>query len=140
MEYLVLVGDPSRGDVQRFMDVKQPVYIRDNVYAEGATPYTGETSPASLRDADVRVAVVADGDEVHLETRLPAAFDETRLPVLTGRDLERVRFVDAEFEEPDGSTAVLDTDLIGIRKTGGRGYPAGPLAQLASVASRIRVW
>jgi hypothetical protein len=68
------------------------------------------------------------------------AFDKTRLPVLTGRDFERVRFVDAEFEEPDGSPAVLDTDLLGTRKIEGDGYPAGPLAQLTSGASRIRIW
>jgi hypothetical protein len=139
-EYLVLVGDPSRGDLQRFMDVKQPVDIRDNVYAEGATPYNREEGPTSLGDAHVDVAVVTNGDEVHLETQLPPAFDQTRLPVLTGRDFERVRFVDAEFEEPDGRPVVLDTDLLGTRKTRGSGYPAGPLAQLTSGASRFRIW
>ena len=60
--------------------------------------------------------------------------------MLTGRDLERVRFVDAEFEEPDGSPAVLDTDLVGARKTEGLDYPAGPLARLTSGASRIHIW
>ena len=139
-EYLALVGDPSRGDLERFVAVTQPVYIRDNVYAEGATPYEGEQGAASLGDASVHVAVVADADDVHLEARLPPVFDQTRLPVLTGRDLERVRFVDGEFEEPDGSPAVLDTDLIGARKTEGLDYPAGPLARLTSGASRIHIW
>jgi Right handed beta helix region/Protein of unknown function (DUF1565) len=139
-EYLALVGDPSRGDLLRFVDVKHPVYIRGNVYAKEATPYAREQGPTSLGDARVHVAVVTDGDEVHLETHLPPAFDKTRLPVLTGRDFERVRFVDAEFEEPDGTPAVLDTDLLGTRKTEGPGYPAGPLAQLTSGASRIRIW
>ena len=48
--------------------------------------------------------------------------------------------MDAEFEEPDGSPARLDTDLVGDRKTGGQSYAAGPLATLASGSSRTRVW
>ena len=93
-----------------------------------------------MLDGDVRVAVVDEGDEVYLETQLPAAFDEARIGLVTGSDLERVRFVDAEFEEPDGSPARLDTDLVGAHKTGGQTYPAGPLAALASGSTRTRVW
>ena len=48
--------------------------------------------------------------------------------------------MDADFEEPDGSPARLDTDLVGVRKTGEQTYPAGPVAALASGSSRTRVW
>jgi hypothetical protein len=120
--------------------VPQPVYIRDNVYAAGADPFEGEQNPVLFGDADVRVTVVDEGDDVYLEMQLPEAFDAARVPVITGRDLERVRFVDAEFEERDGSPAVLDVDLVGSRKTDQRAHPAGPLAALGSGVSRIRVW
>src|SRR4051794_1380608 len=138
--YLALVDDPSRGDHERFMDAKQPAYIRANVYALGARAYEAEQDALVLDGADVRVAVLEEGDEVHLETRLPEAFDDARIGLLTGTDLERVRFVDADFEEPDGSPARLDTDLSGVRKTREETYTAGPIAALASGASRIRVW
>src|SRR3954447_3234485 len=138
--YLALVDDPSRGDHERFMDAKQPAYIRGNVYALGARAYEAERDALVLDGGDVSVTVVDEGDEVHLETRLPEAFDDARIGLLTGTDLERVRFVDADFEEPDGSPARLDTDLSGVRKTGDETYTAGPLAALASGASRIRVW
>ena len=137
-EYMAQVDDPSRGDHERFMGVKQPVYIRDNVYAAGAGRYEAEHDPVILDD--VKVAVVEDGDEVYLETQLPEAFDQARVGLVTGRDLERVRFVDAEFEEPDGSPARIDTDLVGGRKTDGGSYAAGPVATLASGESRTRVW
>jgi hypothetical protein len=136
--YLSRVDDPSRGDHQRFMGVKQPVYIRHNVYGAGAAPYEDEHEPLVLED--VEVAVVDDGEQVYLETRLPNAFDDARVPLVTGRDLERVRFVDAEFEEGDGSPARPDTDLPGAHKSDGRTYPAGPVSTLASGASRTRVW
>jgi hypothetical protein len=88
----------------------------------------------------VRVTIVDEGDDVYLVTELPEAFGAARVPVITGRDLERVRFVDAEFEERDGSPAVLDIDLVGTRKTGERAHPAGPLAALEPGVSRTRVW
>ena len=138
-DYLGLVGDPTRGDHQRFMGVKQPVYIRDNVYAGGAKPYEAEKGAIVLND-DVDATIVEDDGEVYLSTRLPAAFDNARLRVTTGPDLPAVRFVQAEFEEPDGTPAVLATDLIGVTKEPHDSYPAGPLAALTSGESRTRVW
>ena len=138
-EYITRVGDPSRGDHERFAGVPQPVYIRDNLYAAGAAAFEAEQGAVAL-GADVRVAVVDEGDEVYLETRLPEAFDAARVTMVTGRDLERARFADAEFEERDGSPAVLDVDLAGSPKTDERAHPAGPLAGLSSGVSRTRVW
>ena len=139
-DYLALTGDPTRGDHQRFMGVKQPVYIRDNVYAGGATPFEAEKGATVLTGNDVVATVVDEGAEVYLESRLPAEFDHVRIGIITGSDLERVRFVDAEFEERDGSPAVLATDLVGVEKTRHGSYPAGPITALASGVARTRVW
>ena len=138
-EYLALVDDPTRGDHERFAGVKQPVYIRDNVYAGGAKPYEAEKG-AIVLDDDVVAEIVEDGDQVYLVTELPAAFDNARLAVTTGTDLPRVRFVDADFEEPDGTPAVLATDLGGVVKAAQGFHPAGPLAGLTSGTNRIRIW
>lgn len=139
-DYLAFVDDPSRGDHERFSEVPQAVYVRDNVYAGGASAFESEQGPTLLGEADVQARVVVEGDAVYLETRLPAAFDAARLAVVAGADLERVRFVDAEFEEPDGSPAVLDTDLVGAPKAAGQLYAAGPVVGLGSGESRTRVW
>ena len=137
-EYIDLVGDPSRGDHERFKHTRQPVYIRDNAYANGAGGYAGEQGAVVLGDASF--AVVDEADAVYLESRLPEAFDGARVGVVTGADLERVRFADADFEERDGSPARLDTDLAGERKAPGQAYPAGPLATLGAGEARTRVW
>ncbi|BAK33718.1 hypothetical protein MLP_07040 [Microlunatus phosphovorus NM-1] len=138
-DYLAQVNDPTLGDHERFADVKQPVYIRDNVYAPGAGAYEAELGATVIVD-DVAVEVVEDGDQVFLETTLPAGFDDVRLAVTGGEDLPPVRFVDAEFEEPDGTLAVLAVDLLGTDKAPDGSYPAGPIADLASGASHIPVW
>ena len=139
-EYLALVSDVTQGDEERFTDVKQPVYITDNVYAGGASPYDGERSAVVLSETEVHASVIDDGDQVHLETQLPSNFDNTRVPVITGADLEPVRLVDAEFEDPDGSPALPNIDLTGSVKQVDSVYPAGPLVSLTSGTTRLRIW
>jgi hypothetical protein len=138
-EYLARIAARPEGDHQRFPGVKQPVYLRDNVYAAGARPSDGEPN-ALVLDGEAAVEVVAEGGEVYLQTRLPEGFDGARVGVVTGLDLERVRFVDADFEERDGSPAVIDIDLIGVRKEPGQTYSAGPIGALRTGTQRMRVW
>ncbi|MFC7530868.1 right-handed parallel beta-helix repeat-containing protein [Actinoplanes sp. GCM10030250] len=137
-EYLERIAAQPPGDHQRFLHVKQPVYARSNVYAAGAKPFSGEDGPHTLDTATA--SIVEDGDEVYLVSELPEAFDQAKLGALTGRDLPRVRFPDADFEERDGSPAVIDVDLTGAVKEPGTTYAAGPVAGLKSGSSRVRIW
>jgi hypothetical protein len=139
-EFLAGVADVTRGDHRRFENAKQPVYIHDNVYAGGAGAFARENGAVVLDGKEVYATVIDEGVEVYLETFLPQSFQDVRLGVTTGRDLKPVRFVDAEFEEPDGTPAVLLNDLIGDVKRAGEKYPPGPLAALTSGVARTRVW
>ncbi|MFG1992105.1 right-handed parallel beta-helix repeat-containing protein [Actinoplanes sp. NPDC048988] len=137
-EYLQRIEEQPPGDHQRYLDVLQAVYAKGNVYASGARPFAGETDPHVIGDATVRV--VTDGDEVYLETDLPADFDQAAFVTVGGGDFERVRFADADFEEPDGTPAVIDVDLTGARRPSGSAAAAGPVSALASGTARTRIW
>jgi hypothetical protein len=139
-DYLGLISAQPPGDHNRFPHVPQPVWIHDNAYAGAARPYAAERNSVELGAASVAVVSDDASGEVHLEVELPTAFDTLQVGVVTGADLPRVRFVDAEFEERDGSPVVIDVDLVGDRKEPGRPYPAGPLTSLTSGRSRVRVW
>ena len=139
-EYRALVADPTQGDHERFLNVKQPVYIRDNVYMGGAEPFEAEKGAIVLNEDDVTVQVVDEGGQVHLETQIPEAFNNASVSVITGEELQPVRFVDADFEDPDGTAVTLDTDIVGERKNPGQTYPAGPIANLRAGSHRTRVW
>jgi len=137
-EYIARASaQPPSGD--RFVAVKQPAYIRDNVYAPGASAFADEASALTLAQ-DMSFEVTDKGDEVYLEARLPETFGKARLGPVTGTDLPRVRIADADFEERDGAPAALAVDLLGKRKDPVRDYPAGPIATLSPGESRIRVW
>lgn len=138
-QYLSTVADQPPGDLQRFIDVKQPAYLRENVYSRGAEPFSGEVSAVRLGEAAV-FQVVDEGADVFLEARLPDDFANSRVGVVTGADLPRVRLADADFEERDGSPVVLDVDLLGEHKEACRFYPAGPIASLGPGSQRVRIW
>ena len=58
--------------------------------------------------------------------------------LVTGADLPRVRFVDADFEERDGTPVRLTKDLLGATKVPDENYAAGPIGDLTS--GRRRLW
>ena len=137
--YLAEVNRTSSGDHRRFHGVKQPAYIHHNAYANGATPYEEETDAVVVQEP-VSFSVVDEGAQVHLEIELPEPLTAALISPVTSDDLPRVRFADADFEEPDGSPVALHTDLLGNRKEHGAAYPAGPLSTLSGGSARIRVW
>ncbi|MDR0284699.1 MAG: right-handed parallel beta-helix repeat-containing protein [Propionibacteriaceae bacterium] len=135
--YQALV-DAGTGDLERFLTVRQPVYIHSNTYAAGAAPYEGERD-ATILEGEASVRVTVDTDGVWLDASLPPGFATATAPAVSGADLPRVRFADAEFEDPDGHPARLGTDLVGAPKTVGTAYPAGPLVSLTPGVTRTRL-
>ena len=83
-EYLARVDEPPAGDHERFIGVKQPVYIRDNVYAGGAQPFEAEQEPLVLDGAASPSTSSRKATRSTCETQLPEAFDSARVGVVTG--------------------------------------------------------
>ncbi|GIJ51413.1 hypothetical protein Val02_82990 [Virgisporangium aliadipatigenens] len=136
-EYLERLAAQPPGDHRRFAAVAQPVYVSGNVYLPGAAAFAGEHGATVLPSGTL--SIVAEDGGCFLLSELPEEFDKARLAPVGGRDLARVRLVDADFEEPDGTPAVLDVDLAGARREAGQPAAAGPLAGLGSGRARTRL-
>ena len=138
-DYLAQVDDPSRGDHERFMGVKQPVYIRDNVYAGGAS----RTRPSRSRSSST-----APMWSRRSSTKAPrSTWSPACRPTSTAS---------ASASSPDptsnasGSSTPSSRNATAARQSSPptwsapqdrRGsYPAGPIATLASGVARTRVW
>jgi len=140
-EYIALVDGLSRdkgGDHYEFNRVEQPVYINGNVYLNGAKPYAREEANLVLDAFDPKVAVSEEQDGVYLTIELPEAFEKLAAGIHSTRTLPRVRLADADYENPDGSAVMLDTDLLGNRKPA-QSVP-GPIATLGKGKNRVKVW
>lgn len=137
-EYIAAVDALVPGDLEIFEKVEQPAYIAGNAYFNGARAFERETDKLDRPDFEPGLEVEEVGGEVYLSCTLPDGFDTYLSNPHTTRSLGRVRIVDADFENPDGTPLCLDSDLLGT-PVPGSSVP-GPLAGLKAGSNRIRVW
>ncbi len=136
-EYIAEVRSLGYGDLEQFEQVKQPAYIRGNVYLNGAKPFEGEAGClVSGESAGVTIDRRADG--VYLEIALPAAMFGLEGEVVTSGLLGMTRISEGRFEAPDGSDIKIDTDLVGEAFAGT--VLAGPLQRLHAGKNRVKIW
>ena len=136
-EYIGNVHNDKGSDHGAYNVVEQPVYINQNAYLNGANPFDREEDNL-VSEHNPEIRITEEGNVVYLELTLPDNFEELKGDIHSTSTLERVRLADAEFENPDGSEVVLDTDLSGQVKEGQT--VLGPLAELKSGKNRIKVW
>ncbi|MHC6202941.1 right-handed parallel beta-helix repeat-containing protein [Breznakiellaceae bacterium SP9] len=136
-EYLQRVKDQAICDFEAFVaEGKQYVYVNDNVYLCGAKAYNREERHVLEVGFDPKVQIVEENDQVYLSVELPPSIGSLNGRLFDTGILGRVRLADSNFENPDGSSLVLDTDLTGAARSNG----IGPIGVLKSGANRVRVW
>lgn len=138
MEEYISRVDEVPGDHRSFDCVKQPAYISSNCYLNGAVPFDREEKNLVVVDYDPAVRIIERGDDVFLMCTLPWDFEAMRGEIPTTDTLNRVRIVDAEFENPDGSKLILDRDYFHEQKT--ETSVTGPIRALKGGENTIRVW
>jgi len=136
-EYIEKVHE-QEGDHQAFNQVEQPVYINNNAYFKGANSFERENEKLEDHNFNPNLEIIEEGDEVYLSLELPEGFGRFLGEIHSTNTLERVRIVDAEFENPDGSVLSLETDLVGNQRE--EKSVIGPIAQLKEGKNYIKVW
>lgn len=126
------------GDAEVFNLVEQPVYIGNNAYFAEAEPFEREKDRLVDKSFHPDLSIVEKGEEVYLSCELPDTFDSFLGEIHSTATLPRARIVDAEFERPDGSDVILDTDLLDMQRA--EKSPLGPIALLKKGRNYIKVW
>ena len=126
------------GDVGIFLDNNQPVYINNNIYLKGAVPFEKEENNFTAEQLEPDIRIAEEGEEVYLFCDLPAEYEKIRGQIQTTDTLNKVRLVDADFENPDGSKLVCDSDYRGEKRKKKSGI--GPIVDLKPGGNRIKVW
>ncbi|GHV81383.1 hypothetical protein AGMMS49944_31740 [Spirochaetia bacterium] len=140
-EYLKRIKDRGVGDFEAFIaEGKQYVYVNDNAYFGAAKAYNREERHVVEPGFDPKVYIIEENEQVFLSIELPASIGSINGKVIDTGALGRVRLADANFENPDGSDLVVDTDLLGEARSNGIIGPIGPIGALQSGANRVRVW
>lgn len=126
------------GDHESFGRVAQPVYINNNAYFYGAKPFEKEKDTLIDQDFNPKLAIDENGEAVFLSLELPESYEHFIGKIHSTDTLERVRIVDAEFENSDGSKLILDTDFLDRKKE--EMSPIGPISLLKKGKNSIRIW
>lgn len=126
------------GDLEEFELVEQPMFINNNAYLNGAEPFERENVKLVEESFGPDFFIVDQGDEGFLSIDLPESFVNFLGEVHSTETLPRVRIVDAEFENPDGSNIILDTDFLDKKKE--HKSTLGPLTLLNKGKNYIKVW
>ncbi|MBB6451322.1 hypothetical protein HNR44_003329 [Geomicrobium halophilum] len=136
-EYIEEVHQES-GDVERFERVEQPVYINNNAYFNGAKAFDRENDNLVADSFNPEFSIAEEGSEVYLYFELPEAFEKMFGKVQSTDTLNRVRIVDAEFENPDGSKVHVDKDYFGEERPDESLF--GPFVNAKRGKNRVKVW
>lgn len=136
-EYMEKVNKKP-GDLEEFVLVEQPVYINNNAYFNGAESFERENYNLVDKSFNPNFRIIDKGEEVYLFCEFPESFENILGEVQSTATLTRVRIVDAEFENPDGSAVVLDNDFLDVQKAFKNSL--GPISLLKKGKNYIKVW
>lgn len=137
-EYMAAVDALHPGDLENFEKVEQPAYVAGNSYFSGAKAFAKETSKFDQPDFDTAYALEEVGGEVFLNITLPEGFDACVCPPQSTQSLGRVRIVDADFENPDGTPLTFESDYLDTSVKDKS--VSGPLSCLRAGKNRIKIW
>jgi hypothetical protein len=137
IETIASIDKETPGDHRLFNDIEQHVDIARNAYIGDAQPYVHEANHYLVPDFDTEFEIEEADDGVYLNVTLPDDFDTFVHAVQDTASLGRVRIVDADFENPDGSPLTLNKDYF--KAPGGETVVVGPIASLKPGKNRIKV-
>ena len=125
------------GDLDMYVLVKQPVYINNNCYLNGAKPFEREQDYCiSETNPQVRISEEADGTD--LAFTAGAEMLKKTAGELRSGDFGMTRITEAAYETPEGKEIFFDSDYLGKKWEGET--PAGPFADMKEGENRIKVW
>ena len=128
----------EEGDHESFHKIKQPVYIEDNAYFNKANQFNREDRNFINENVNPDLSIVEEGNDVYLNISVPESFIEFKGKVYDTETLPKVRIVDADFEDENGNSLTLNTDLNDeLRENESM---IGPLQTLATGNNKVKIW
>jgi len=125
--------------LEGYNNASLPVFINDNVYYYGAAPYKEEKNYAGSFTYNPEVRLAEEGDNVLLYIRFDKTFYDHKVAIIDNRLLGRAKVPKAAFENPDGSSLIVDKDYFGNARTG-LTTTAGPFTGTQKDQEVIKVW
>jgi hypothetical protein len=137
-EFIEAVDAKQPCDHAEFNATKQPVYISENVYVNGAKSFNREARKLDMPKFDAGFSIEEEEGRVYLYITMPDTFSSFTSASHNTQSLGRVRIVDLDFESFNGGPLALDSDYHDTEA--GERSVSGPISSLKSGANRVCVW
>ena len=119
---------------------RQPIVASGNIYCNGAQPYKNESGSIKKNDFNPKIRLEETGREIRVHFSLAGFGEEipaTRI-VTTGL-LGKTKLVEANYDNPDGSTLSVDIDYFGNKRFSNAPVP-GPFENLDFNFTNLLIW
>ncbi len=110
-----------------------------NVYGNGAQPYGKEANPFLLKDDDVKVEILEEGEQVYLRLNGSSIPRQAATKPVTTELLGTARIANLLFENFDGNVLHVEIDYFSRKRNKNRPSP-GPFEEPGTAPLNLRVW
>src|SRR5699024_5283053 len=138
IEYIESINKSEPGDHELFKEIEQPVYINNNMYLWGAESFEKEKVKLEDYNFNPNLQIIEEDEQVFLSCELPVGFEKIQGINHSTETLQRVRIVDADFEDSEGKKITIDKDINGVQKD--NKSVLGPINSLKSKDNFIKIW
>ncbi len=130
----------ARGDLRPYDKAKMPVWMKGNVFLNGAKPCKVETEPTLKPKLDPAIKLVEKSDGYYLELNLEHGWKgKDRRPLVTTELLGKAAIPDLPYENPDGTPLKIDKDFFGKSRSEKNPCP-GPFEKPGTGKVSLKVW
>lgn len=133
-EYIDRVTQNGKGDIETFISVRQPAYINNNVYLNGAKHFDKEKSFYST-EYNCNANILEQNGTVYLDIDIPNNTFLENKNIINTHSLPVPRISEMPYESPDEKNITLDKDIKGSRRE--NNPKAGPLEELKTGKQKI---
>lgn len=132
-EYIQRVAANGKGDIETFKCERQPAYINNNIYLNGAAAFDRENNCSKSNMGSA--AVVNYDGSLYLEIDIPEDISAEYTKIINTHSLAIPRISESPFESPNGEDIVLDIDILNEKRSN-TPFP-GPIDAIKQGKQRI---
>lgn len=136
-EYISRVMENGKGDIERYYNVMQPVYINRNCYLAGAEAFDREESNF-ISEKDPCDRIYEQDGKVYLEIDIPEDMLLENTEIITTEKLGVPRICESPYENADGTPFAIDCDYSENHRS--EKPMAGPFEDLRVGHNKILLW
>ncbi|MRM88915.1 DUF1565 domain-containing protein [Faecalicatena contorta] len=125
-------------DHENYTSVRQPVYMKHNVYLNGARAFAKETEQYTNCGFHPEILIEERADGVYLEFTMPKGITEILSENVNTEKLGDLIIADTVYDAPDGMPLLLEQDYFG--NTRRRQSAPGPFDFLQEGKNRLKIW